>query len=252
MTGSSPRAGLQPIRIFGAGVRGSLVADLIAWQFADRFAVDGFYDDAKPVGAAGPSGAKVLGSVAQGLSEVATAGVAAFVAIGTLRSARAVEILRALQRSGAEIASLVPPAALVSPSARIGVNALVMPGVFVGAHVRIGDLFVAHGGAVVEHDAMVGDNVLFGPTAAVASAVHVGSHTFLGAGCSAIPLVQIGRGVLIGAGAAVTREIPSFVIAAGVPARIIRQVREGDEVPTESQIAALEALASRNSDGVRR
>jgi maltose O-acetyltransferase len=36
-----------------------------------------------------------------------------------------------------------------------------------------------------------------------------------------LPNVHIGRGSIIGAGAVVTRSIPEFSIAAGVPAKII-------------------------------
>lgn len=45
----------------------------------------------------------------------------------------------------------------------------------------------------------------------------------LGAGAIVLPGVRIGRGVQLGAGAVVTRDVPPNVVAAGVPARIIRE-----------------------------
>lgn len=44
----------------------------------------------------------------------------------------------------------------------------------------------------------------------------------IGLGAIILPGVVIGRGAQIGAGAVVTRDIPAFAIAAGVPARVLR------------------------------
>lgn len=45
----------------------------------------------------------------------------------------------------------------------------------------------------------------------------------LGVGAIVLPGVTIGRGVQVGAGAVVSRDLPAFVVAAGVPARVLRR-----------------------------
>jgi carbonic anhydrase/acetyltransferase-like protein (isoleucine patch superfamily) len=46
-----------------------------------------------------------------------------------------------------------------------------------------------------------------------------------------MPGVTIGRGCTIGAGAVVTRDIPPYSLAVGVPAKVIRSFKdEGDDV----------------------
>ena len=52
--------------------------------------------------------------------------------------------------------------------------------------------------------------------------IEVGANAWLGTSVIVLDGVSIGRGAVIGAGAVVTKNIPDYAIAAGVPARIIR------------------------------
>lgn len=53
--------------------------------------------------------------------------------------------------------------------------------------------------------------------------VRIGEGTWLGSG--AIVLADVGRHCVIGAGAVVTSPLPDFIVAVGVPARVIRERR---------------------------
>lgn len=53
--------------------------------------------------------------------------------------------------------------------------------------------------------------------------VTIGDDCDIGTGAIILPGVTIGQGVLVGAGAVVTKNLPPFSVAAGVPARIMRQ-----------------------------
>jgi acetyltransferase-like isoleucine patch superfamily enzyme len=55
--------------------------------------------------------------------------------------------------------------------------------------------------------------------------VRVGAGTWVGSG--AIILADVGKHCVIGAGAVVTKPVPDYVIAAGVPARVIRHRQTG-------------------------
>jgi acetyltransferase-like isoleucine patch superfamily enzyme len=53
--------------------------------------------------------------------------------------------------------------------------------------------------------------------------VVIGDGADIGCGTVILPGVTIGRGAQIGAGSVVTQDIPDFTIAAGGPARVIRE-----------------------------
>lgn len=52
--------------------------------------------------------------------------------------------------------------------------------------------------------------------------VHIGDDVWIGANAVILPGVRIGSGAIIAAGSVVTGDIEEYVIAAGVPARVLR------------------------------
>ena len=88
----------------------------------------------------------------------------------------------------------------------------------------------------------IGDDVQIGPLVQLLTPTHpvdaelrrakweaaepiaIGDNVWLGGGVIVCPGVTIGADTVVGAGAVVTRDLPTGVIAAGVPARVIREV----------------------------
>lgn len=53
--------------------------------------------------------------------------------------------------------------------------------------------------------------------------IVIGKESWLGYGAQVMPGVTIGRHCVIGAGSIVTKDIPDYCVAAGIPARVIKQ-----------------------------
>ena len=93
----------------------------------------------------------------------------------------------------------------------------------------------------------VGDNVFIAPNVSIYTAGHpihyearntmyeygisisIGSNCWIGGSVTICPGVHIGEGSVIGAGSVVTKDIPSNVIAAGNPCRVIREITDEDK-----------------------
>lgn len=63
-----------------------------------------------------------------------------------------------------------------------------------------------------------------------AAPIVVGDNVWLGGGAIVCPGVSIGDDTVVGAGAVVTRDLPAAVVAAGTPARVLREIGERDRV----------------------
>ena len=67
--------------------------------------------------------------------------------------------------------------------------------------------------------------------------VRIGEGTWIGS--NAVILADVGRHCVIAAGAVVTRPVPDYVVAAGVPARVIKDRRGAHAVSSVTRFAGL-------------
>ena len=63
-----------------------------------------------------------------------------------------------------------------------------------------------------------------------AKPITIADNVWLGGGVIVCPGVTIGQDTVVGAGAVVTKDLPAGVVAAGVPARVLRAIGEADRV----------------------
>ncbi len=100
----------------------------------------------------------------------------------------------------------------ISRTARISVGATLDKTYPKGIH--IGDeTYIASGAIVFTHDFSRGLHV----------DTIIGKRCFIGANAIIMCGVKIGDSVIVGAGAIVTKEVPSYCIVAGNPAKVIKE-----------------------------
>jgi len=133
------------------------------------------------------------------------------------------EIMSKLSSHRLNIATLIHPRAVISPSVEIGAGTVVMANVVVNADSSIGKGSILNSACVVEHDNVIGNFVHISPNAALGGNVCIDSLSHIGIGTSVIQGKYIGENSIIGAGSVVVDNIPANVTAVGAPARVIKQ-----------------------------
>jgi bifunctional UDP-N-acetylglucosamine pyrophosphorylase/glucosamine-1-phosphate N-acetyltransferase len=58
---------------------------------------------------------------------------------------------------------------------------------------------------------------------------EIGEGAFIGSDTMLVAPVKVGAGAATGSGAVVTKNVPSYTLAVGVPARAIRKLEKGKE-----------------------
>ena len=166
----------KSLLILGAGGHGRCIAEL-AIQL-DQYAQIAFLDDSWQEGTCRNS--KIIGRM-DSLKDH-TVFTHAVVGIGN-NSVRETLQQRVLAE-GFELATLVHPAAWVSPSAQLGRGCVVFAGVVIGPATQIGDGAIVNCNATVDHDGIVGDFAQLGVGVQLAGGCHIGQGAFVQAGSS--------------------------------------------------------------------
>ncbi len=129
------------------------------------------------------------------------------------------KIIKDLKIPENNFATLIHPAAIVSPLAAIGYNVLIMAGVVITANAVIGNHVIILPNTVIHHDCVIGDYTLIGANVTVAGNTIIEENCYIGSGTSIINNVIIGKQSLVGIGSNVIKSIPLHSKVAGNPAK---------------------------------
>jgi acetyltransferase-like isoleucine patch superfamily enzyme len=107
----------------------------------------------------------------------------------------------------------------------------------IGANAYIGPYCVlyGHGGLAIGRNTMIGAHTIIipanhgiarvdvpmGAQPLTMKGIAIGEDVWIGAGCKILDGVHIGNGTVIGAGSVVTKDIDAYLIALGVPAKVV-------------------------------
>ncbi|MDO5558031.1 MAG: sugar O-acetyltransferase [Oscillospiraceae bacterium] len=111
-----------------------------------------------------------------------------------------------------------------------GKNITVGKNVFINSGCRFQD----HGGITIDDGAQIGHNVVIATlnhalspqrrANVIPKAVHIGKNVWIGSGSVILPGVTIGDNAVVGAGSVVTHDVAPMTVAAGNPAKKIKDI----------------------------
>lgn len=139
------------------------------------------------------------------------------VAIGNAKIRK--KVTEQLMKLGANITTLIHPAAIIGREVKLGVGTVVMAGAVINPDSKIGKASIINTCASVDHDCKLEDYVHISVGAHVCGTVEIGEQTWIGAGATVKNNVNICGECMVGAGAVVVKDIEEAGTYVGVPAR---------------------------------
>jgi len=133
----------------------------------------------------------------------------------------------------------------IGDDTKIGAFVEIQKNAIIGARCKISSHSFVCEGVEIEDECFIGHGVMFTNDVYPRAVNQDGSlqteadwqviktkvkrRASIGSNATIIAGVTIGEGALVGAGAVVTKDVPDFAIAAGVPARVISYIRKQEK-----------------------
>ncbi|MDB9476278.1 acetyltransferase [Dolichospermum circinale] len=214
---------MSKIVLLGSSGHALVVIDIVRQQ--QIYEISGLLDDVNfNLHGTYLHGLRILGGKEQ-LDTLKTQGIdTAFVAIGDCNAR--IKLSKWVREKEFKLATIVHSQTVIAPDVFLGYGTLVCAGAVVNSGAKIGNNVIINTSSSVNHECVIEDGVHIGP------GVHIGGRTtikqgaWIGIGATVSDRITIGANSIIGAGAVVVRDIPPGVVAYGVPARVMRGIKE--------------------------
>lgn len=217
---------MKKILIFGASEQAKSTIDVIERE--QKHIIGGILDDKLPKNSEFV-GYTVLGKI-ENLKEISNQfGIhAGIIAIGDNYTRLQVSKRIMGLVPSFNFVSCIHPSVILGKNVQIGQGSLIMPGVIINNDTKIGQHAYIGNQASIDHDSIVEDFVSFSPGCTTGGGVRVGFCTAICLKAGIIHGISIGQHCVVGAGAIVTKNLGDQILAYGVPAKKIRDRKEGE------------------------
>lgn len=218
---------MKKILLIGASEHAKVVMDIVEKE--GRFEILGLIDTYKPAGEE-IFGYKILGAedtLANLFKEEKVCGGIITIGDNWMRS-QVAERIHSLAPDFPFVTA-IHPSAVLGRGVEIGAGTVVMAGVVINSDCRIGMHCIVNTQSSIDHDCEAGDFASLAPGVVTGGKVSIGKFSAISLGAKIIHGVNIGGQTVLGAGAIAVKDIPSYCVAYGVPARVIRKREAGEK-----------------------
>ena len=130
-------------------------------------------------------------------------------------------IINSLNVPAEKFAAIIHPSARIGINCKVGFNVMLLAHVVLTANVTVNDHVVVLPNTVISHDSVIGSYSMLGSTVSVSGSVSIGTGCYIGSGTRIIQEVSVGENALVGLGSVVLKDVPKATVVAGNPAREI-------------------------------
>ena len=104
----------------------------------------------------------------------------------------------------------------------ISKGCIICGGTIITCNIVIGSFVTLNLMCTIGHDTIIDDFSSFMPSVNISGEVHIQEKVYVGTGAKIINQLTIGTGTIVGAGAVVSKSLPDYCTAVGIPAKPIK------------------------------
>jgi len=139
---------------------------------------------------------------------------------------RRFEVYDRFSRNGFHFATLIHPSAVVAEGCDLGEGVQVMAGAIIQPGSSVGENSIVNTRAAIDHDCIIGSHVHVCPGVTLSGGVKIGTCAHIGTGATIIQSLTVGEWSLVGAGSVVIRNVGNRQMVVGVPAKVVKTMRD--------------------------
>ena len=212
---------MKDIAIFGVGGFGREVLTLIKDinKVAPQYNIIGFFDDGHEKDEI-VNGYPMLGKT-EDLNEWST-DISIAISVGTPKIKK--QIIEKIYNPHINYPTLIHPNVVIGDTdfVKIGKGCIICAGCMITTNIEVKDFVILNLGCTVGHDVIINSFAAFMPSCNISGEVIIGEGVYCGTGVKIINQTSIGEYAILGAGAVVTKPVPGYSTAVGVPAKVIK------------------------------
>jgi len=131
------------------------------------------------------------------------------------------KLIAPLVSAGAEFLTFVHPSAIIGARVTLGRGVVICPGAILSVDIDVGEFAMVNLNCTIGHEAQIGRWTSLSAHCDITGGARVGQGCFFGSRATVIPGKNIGDRTVVAAGSVVMTHVPSDVLVAGNPARVI-------------------------------